>query len=417
MVVAKEMQMTRLRLALLFLFLSLSMVSQAQTKYTVSAIQVNPLITRDTADNYIYINDSVASLHKLFVFFPGSGAVPKNYQYILKTAANLGYHAIGLTYVNDTTVGSLCAGQDPTCQGLARKEIFTGQDYSSVVEVDSVDGIHARLTDLLNYLDATYPNDNWGQFFAQPDSIDWTKVCVSGHSQGAGMASIIAYWFLVDRGAFFAVGGDWSTSDFNVAAWMDSTSATPPARKYSFDHRQDELFWGVLNETPVIFDTLGLYAYGTYISVDTITNNFYGRHAFTSNDTIGGISLTKYHGCVVADYYTPLNAGVPVYQPVWQYMLTDTIADTSIFTTITETDNNVTISAFPNPTNGILQIKLNVPTPGYIISVSDIAGQVLRRIETENTLVNIDLSPYARGVYFIRVSSVMSSRLLKIVKD
>lgn len=101
-------------------------VSFAQTLHTFMPSQADPLVTADNSANYAYINTSVSSNHKLFLFFPGSGADPIGYRYILQTAANLGYNALGLTYVNDTTVATLCSGQNDSCEGFERMEVFLG---------------------------------------------------------------------------------------------------------------------------------------------------------------------------------------------------------------------------------------------------------------------------------------------------
>ena len=45
---------------------------------------------------------------KLFVFLPGTGGVPTSNQLLLSTAADLGYHVIGLSYPNSTAVGTRC---------------------------------------------------------------------------------------------------------------------------------------------------------------------------------------------------------------------------------------------------------------------------------------------------------------------
>lgn len=221
------------------------------------------------------------------------------------------------------------------------------------------------------------------------------------------MASIIAYWFPVDRGVFFATGGDISEATHNVALWMEGPSATPPARKYAFTHREDELFWGVFNSAPEIWDTLGLFQYGQYINFDTLSGNYYGRHTFTSTDTISSTSLIIYHNCVVVDDATPLVGSAPYYLPLWQYMLTDTIADTTATTGITPVTKQATFTLYPNPASNQLYISLPNLTEESILTITDLTGKLLlQKTLNPNGTTVVNTSQLAPGLYFASVNGV-----------
>jgi hypothetical protein len=344
-----------------FSFFLTCFFSQAQTQHSFLPSQANSTVTfLPSQPEYAYINTVVPQIHKLFLFLPGSRTAPAAYLDILRTAANLGYNAVGIDWVNNNVLPQLCPGHGPTCVGSAEQEEFLGGSYSSVITVDSADAIRTRLIDALKYLNTTYPTEGWGQYLAGPDSIIWTSVCVSGHSQGAAIASHIAYWYLVDRGVFFATGGDWYTT--GVAAWLDSASATPASRKYSFTHKQDERYWlgrsPSVNWAPVIWDTLGLFAFGNYISRDTLSGNYHGGHAFTSDTLISSTDTLIYHDCVIEDQYTPTVSGTPTFQPLWVYLLTDSSAITctpSVAVSFTAPDtvcSNTVVSYTAVPTNG-----------------------------------------------------------------
>lgn len=379
--------------------------SVAQTIHTFLPSQADSLITSNNTLDYAGI-DTVPLLNKLFLFLPGTGAGPGGYQDVLRTAGQVGYHVLGLSYVNNNTIGSLCTGYGDTCQGQARTEDFYGGNFSAVLTVDSADAIRTRILDALKYLNTNYPTEGWGQYLYSPDSILWNKVCISGHSQGAGMASIIAYWFSVDRAVFFATGGDPSAPG-NVAAWMDSTSATPASRKYAFDHRQDELFWGTNNATPVIWDTLGLCTYGNYISVDTLSGNFYGRHCFTSNLVITSADSLVYHDCVATDGTTPLTGSVPTYQPVWIYMMTDTgaITDTTASGVATTPAMQTGYEIYPNPASDMISIDAHTPPATEAITVSDMTGRVLiEKVIPGAYHIALMVNMLAPGIYTARVN-------------
>lgn len=385
-----------------FLFASLS----AQTVYMVRPSQANPLVTENDDSNYIYINTSVPQLNRLFIFFPGTGAAPKAYKEILKTAANMGYHAIGLSYNNSQTISSLCNGEPADCQGLARAEIFYGQGSSAVVAVDSTHCIRRRITDLLHYLDISYPSAGWGQFLTPQDSIDWSKICVSGHSQGAGMASVIAYWYNVYRAAFFASGGDWSGTVQDVADWMKQPSATPASAKYAFTHIHDELLWNNFDFTPVMWDTMGLYSFGSCLDVDTLTTDYYGAHCFTSSRTISGISPIRYHNSPVADINTPFNANTPVYQPLWQYML-GTVPLAAL-----DAKAKTIISVSPNPAGSYARLQLGCTEAE--ITISNTLGQCVHKQHVRNYTSVLDLSPYPAGFYFITAVSAEGAGTVRV---
>lgn len=99
---------------------------------------------------------------QLFVFFPGSGAVPMQYQLLLREAAHLGYYSVGLNYPNSISVGKLCKRErDPDCYGAVRQEVFSGQDATALVDVSRSNSITNRLTKLLDYLHDQQPTAGW----------------------------------------------------------------------------------------------------------------------------------------------------------------------------------------------------------------------------------------------------------------
>jgi len=66
-------------------------------------LQVDPLSGIPNYNHYIY-NNKYTKKGKLFLFFVGTGALPYHYREILKLAANIGYHSIGLSYPNDKAI-------------------------------------------------------------------------------------------------------------------------------------------------------------------------------------------------------------------------------------------------------------------------------------------------------------------------
>lgn len=258
--------------------------------------------------------------HRLFVMLPGTGAQPSNSQLILQTASSRGYHAIGLMYPNGSTIESLCANStDPNAHWDARREVITGQDLSTLVDVGPTECIIHRLTALLTYLAATYPAEDWGQYLVsgQPD---WTKIVISGHSQGGGHAAVIAKLYPVYRCVCFSNPGDWSIPMNQPASWLSAPGVTDTSRIYGFVNLQDELFtW---DRAQICWAALGLGAYGPPVSVDSNQEPYGDSHQLTTNLTPASTAGNyPYHGSTSVDASTPkLADGTPAYQPVWIWL-------------------------------------------------------------------------------------------------
>ena len=125
----------------------------------------------------------------LFVFLPGTAGRPSCCQLLLRGAAALGYHAIGLTYSNRTAVGRRCL-DDLRCYGTVRRNVFDGTHPSSASAIPRQDGVQRRLTALLGYLARHDPAEGWQRFLAagQPR---YRAIVLGGHSQGGGEAAFI----------------------------------------------------------------------------------------------------------------------------------------------------------------------------------------------------------------------------------
>jgi hypothetical protein len=79
--------------------------------------------------------------------------------------------------------------------------------------------------------------------------------------------------------------------------------------------------------------------------------------------------------------------------------------------------NNISIA--PNPSNGIVTISKNNQTTVSKITVFDINGKVIKEIDSELNLeaIQIDLSKYSSGVYFVEISNDIDKIVRKIVKE
>jgi hypothetical protein len=293
-----------------------SVERQIAPKSTDPAIDIN-------LEPHIAINPSpsVAASGRLFVFLPGTGALPTHYRLILRTGAARGYHAIGLNYPNDDAVGILCdTSADQDCQWKVRREIITGIDTSPLVDVNAANSIVNRLQKALSYLHAQFPNEGWGQYLAD-GGIDWSRVEVAGHSQGGGHAAAIAKFRAVFRAVYFASPADWNTSSDAPPAWISQSGATDASRQYGFTHTQDATV--PFAHLAVTWQALGLGAFGAPVSVESAGPPYDNSRQLTTDAAPrpGGAGLSPYHAAPVLDAATPLTGSdEPLYAPVWIYL-------------------------------------------------------------------------------------------------
>lgn len=86
------------------------------------------------------------------------------------------------------------------------------------------------------------------------------------------------------------------------------------------------------------------------------------------------------------------------------------IDDTASETTL----DTFSIQAFPNPTSGIMNLETDRDAK---VSVFTISGKMITSSEVVSGSNAIDLSQYASGVYFIKVTAENASTVLKVVKE
>jgi hypothetical protein len=269
-------------------------------------------------DPHVAVNPvPTATRDKLFVFLPGTGAVPTMHQLILGTAAARGYHAIALSYPNPTAVGTLCADDvDPECFWNVRREIITGLDTSPLVTITPANSIVSRLEKLLQYLDTHDPREGWGQFVVN-GRVDWARVTLAGHSQGGGHVGVLTKLVSLDRAVYFSSPADWRQVADGPATWLSRTNVTPASRQYAFIHEQDPLV--PVAQALANWTVLGLDAFGAVADVDQATPPFGNTHRLTTR-AVPRLAGT-YHGATVVDAATPrTTAGTPMFESTWVYL-------------------------------------------------------------------------------------------------
>jgi hypothetical protein len=197
----------------------------------------------DSADepHQVYLDSSGAKKGLLAIFLPGTGGAPSQFPAFLQRGAARGYHMIGLNYINPRSISDICdeGDGDAMCTGLAREEALTGTDTSPLMSISKENSIEARLVALLKYLVVHRPADGWAQYLNAQGGVNWSKVSVSGNSQGAGHAGYIGKVRNVYRVGMYAGPSDWVKKTNQAPAWFSQISVTSPASYYGYIHVPD----------------------------------------------------------------------------------------------------------------------------------------------------------------------------------
>jgi hypothetical protein len=288
-------------------------------EYKVPPSATSAAITAFNNEHYVYLDTRVTSKNKLFVFLPGTSGAPGFYTLILKKAAALGYHCIGLMYPNNSDLYiAASTNPDNTAFGKGRKEIFEGTDQIAGVNVNADNCIKTRLIKLLQYQQAQHPTENWQQFLNGSD-VNWSKVVIAGHSQGGGHAFYIAKQVSVDRAISFS-SIDWNSTLNISAAWVTQPGATAVSQLYSFNHPLDEIFSYANVQTQL--NDIGLP--GSAVNIDLTATPYNASHRLISTSTPAVTIFVPNHNITCLDQYVPKTASAdvkPEFVKCWDYLL------------------------------------------------------------------------------------------------
>ncbi len=221
--------------------------------YTIAPGLTDPAIT-DTSptrgDHLVWLAPKARRVEKLLVFLPTGGLtnIPSEFTELGTVAHRLGYHTIFLAYRNEAPIAASPTATPPgcgpnetvavtnTCARDARQEILTGDDDSSLVNVDDSNSIYNRLNKVLDYLVHNAPaSDEWAQFVNGNGEPRWDQTVIAGASLGAGQAVMIAETHDVYRAALLH---GWVDARY---PWVKRV-ATPTEDYFTLIHARDNFF-------------------------------------------------------------------------------------------------------------------------------------------------------------------------------
>ncbi|MEZ4869770.1 MAG: hypothetical protein R3C14_51065 [Caldilineaceae bacterium] len=293
-----------------------SSMEGARTIPTLIKMSVSPAVTDPAIDNpvggnhLVYVNLAVPPRDELLVHFPGTFGTPEGNVLFLQTVANQGMRVISLQYVNNTSVINYCEKHlptDPNCHENLRLERIYGVDTSPIDDVSPANSLVNRLTKLIEYLDIKQPELGWSDYLDN-GAPRWERIVLSGHSEGAGMAALLARDERVARVLMF--GGPFDRDELgNTATWLSAPKATPLKDHYGFRHQRDPLF-----RPKQSWDDMGLP--GPPVLVDAGQPPFGGSHYLETNIAV---PRRQWHGSVISDRQSTPD-GEPIFREVWEYM-------------------------------------------------------------------------------------------------
>lgn len=211
-------------------------ITGAKSVREITPTTADPGLKTDQNEANVVVMPAGTPRPELMVWLPGSNGHPKGDESIIATGAKGGYRVIGLQYNNQFTVENKCGPQhDPECLTKMRAVRFDGSAQDAVVPNTVAEGVEHRLTMLLKYLAAKYPDEGWGQYL-DGDMPAWKKIVLAGHSQGAGMTAYIAKKREVARAVLFSGGADGEGLSLETrkwSSWLTAPSKTPMDRWYA----------------------------------------------------------------------------------------------------------------------------------------------------------------------------------------
>ncbi len=210
---------------------------------TYKIIEVHPSSTDpaitywDTAHVAYY--DPAISNNKLMLWLTGTNGttynIPRDF---FVTALEQGYRIIALSFISVPAVARICRGDfldnNTDCAAEFRRMRIYGDNGFSMIPDQPQDAIIPRFVKLLQYLSKTDPDGNWQQYLDEgTNKPQWSKIAISGQSQGGGMGQFIAQYENIASVISFSGGWDYSNSAKKIADWYFNENVTPLENWYA----------------------------------------------------------------------------------------------------------------------------------------------------------------------------------------
>lgn len=298
----------------------------------------DPAITLALSPHRAAYGVDVVHRGELFVYLHGAGGTASGASDLIQTAAELGFHAIGITYYMNVQPSQACMTPNFSCHEAFRREIIEGFDYSPQIVISRADSIENRIIKLLQHLEMQHPGEGWTQYL-NSDAIRWDSTVVYGHSMGGANTALLAKLHVLKGACVVSPPTD-------INGWF-ANPQTPAARMFGFSHINDNF-----NAIQTAWVTMGLDQFGVLRDVASTMWPYEGTHRLSTSLTPAGAG-TDFHNSTTSDAATPRQTdGTPVYKPVWTYMMLGGPAcpgDTNADQVVNSADLSVVLGLFNTP--------------------------------------------------------------------
>lgn len=279
----------------------------ALVKEYLPVTTVTPGATDWLYEHIVGLDTRVAPRGYLAVYLMGAADRPpdQSEESWLDVATGYGYHVLVMAYPQNFSVARDC--EDSDCRGLKRLESLEGLDYSPLLDISRENSMEGRLFDLLHYLAANRPGQDWGYFLTQSGAIDYQKIMLAGHSHGGDNAALFGGFRRVARVVSTGSSGD--SHNQNPAGWTCALPTTPRDRYFSFNHINDGGYDAFLRNAIA----LGFEQLGGNVIVDDTVSPYGNAHFLTAT-----LEVARPHAC------TRIGAGTNCeaeYDDVFRYIL------------------------------------------------------------------------------------------------
>ena len=189
----------------------------------------------------------------------------------------------------------------------------------------------------------------------------------------------------VDGNVYVSGGFGYSdTITFGTASLSPPNGSTAPLFIVKYDLNGNVLCASALSGGGDVQNAVSADPFGNAY----VTGDFWSNPFIVGNDTL---ILTSQYDVFVAKYDCNNNVGM------------------------NELNNDTHIALYPNPTNGIFNLDLEISV-GYIF-IYNILGEIVLQSKINDTQIKFDLSNQPAGIYFVNVISDSKNYSKKIIKD
>jgi hypothetical protein len=209
-------------------------------EYEITPTITDPDIKETGNKHYAYLDTRIANKNTLLIFLGGTGSSPAQYHLFCRMASSLGYHVINIDYLN-TIPGTVCRGSDDSeCYSNYHHEMWFGVNVSDKLNVSKSNSLENRIVKLLTYLQTTHPEESWSKYITS-GLPDYRNIVVTGHSQGGGHVTFIAFKAEVKKVISFSAPNDFLPDEDHSATWLRNTPVTHIQNFYVLNHSGDEI--------------------------------------------------------------------------------------------------------------------------------------------------------------------------------